>query len=134
MNELKLRPSTAKDIQHLAECLRLDPWHSKEKLEDWVNVCGGLSTVYDVGGPVFHLAFTEEGRTLRLHAQFDPRSSKVRTAHGVIAALGWIGLTAAGKFDRLAFWSESPSMVAFMKELGFKQDGEDYVLALEGTN
>ena len=80
MNELRLRPSTDKDIRHLAECLRIDPWHSREKLESWVNVSGGLSTVYDAGGPLFHLAFTEEGRTLRLHAQFDPRSPKVRTA------------------------------------------------------
>ena len=134
MNDLKLRPSSEKDIRHLAECLRLDPWHSKEKLESWVNVSGGLSTVYDHNGPVFHLAFTEEGRTLRLHAQFDHRSPKVRTAHGVIVALGWIGLTAKGKFDKLAFWSESPSMIDFMRELGFVKEGEDYVLSLQGIN
>ena len=134
MNELKLRPSTDKDIRHLAECLRLDPWHSKEKLESWVNVSGGLSTVFDHSGPVFHMAFTEEGKTLRLHAQFDPRASKLRTAHGVIVALGWIGLTAQGKFDKLAFWSESPNMIEFMRELGFEKEGEDYVLSLQGFN
>jgi hypothetical protein len=133
MNELKLRPSTDKDIKHLAECLRRDPWHRKEKLEDWVNVTGGLSTVYDHEGAIFHLAFTEEGRTLRLHAQFDPRQ-KFKTAHGIVVALGWIGLTAQGKFDKLAIWSESPDMVEFMRRLGFEREGEDFVLPLQRTN
>lgn len=133
MNDLKIRPSTDKDIQHLGECLRLDPWHSREKLESWVNASGGLSTVYDETGAIFHLAFTEEGRTLRLHAQFDYRQ-KFKTAHGIIVALGWIGLTAQGKFDRLALWSESPDMLEFMKRLGFEREGQDYVLPLQRTN
>lgn len=125
-----LRSTNLQDTLHLAECLELDEWHKNEILETWLK--RNLTTFYDEKGPIFHMCFTQEGKTLRLHAQFDPRE-KMRTARGIIFALEQIRRVGMGQgLERLVLWTESPGLARFMGRLGFTKDGEDYVLGLQG--
>ena len=124
-----LRPATESDKLHLVTCFSLDMWHAKEKVENWLN--SDLTTFFDERGPIFHMAFTPEGKSLRMHSQFDPRE-KYRTSKGIIDALAKIKeLAWHCGYTQLVLWSESPSLVAFMEQLGFEKLGEDYVLKLE---
>jgi hypothetical protein len=129
---LHTRKPTEDDLKFLAECHSLDEWHKDgdATVEDWMNCAGGLTAFYDEVGVVFVMAFTEQGRTLRLHSQFDPREH-MRTARNIIRALEIIsGLAVTRGFNTLAIWSKSPKLIEFMKGLGFAKEGEDYVLHL----
>jgi len=124
-----LRAATDSDKLHMAKCFSLDSWHQKEHIESWLN--SHLTTFYDEQGPILHMAFTDEGATIRLHAQFDPLAKR-RTARAIPQVLEMIKRVARENgYTSLALWSESPSLIAFMERLGFKKSGEDYSLALE---
>jgi|SRR5208337_2309663 len=115
-----IRPATAEDCQHLAECLALDEWHKTETPEQWTQCQGGLITFFDEKGPIFHMAFEDElEETLRVHCQFDPRERR-RTALGLLDAFNKVTATAkqSGK-KRIVFKSESPKLIAFLERLGF---------------
>jgi hypothetical protein len=127
---LGTRKSTEADKQHLVECHLLDEWHQDDApVNDWLNAT--LTTFYDSRGPIFHMAFADDkDQTLRMHAQFDPRE-RHRTARAIPAALGYITeLALTTGYQKLALWSKSPKLIAFMQRLGFTQEGEDYVLYL----
>lgn len=127
-----LRPATEEDKLHLAKLFSLDQWHVKEHVEDWLSV--EITTFFDAQGPVFFMAFTDEGKTLRLHSQFNVME-KYRTAKAIPVVLEIIkGVALENGYTRLVFWSESPSMIAFMEKLKFRKQGEDYVLSLEVSN
>jgi hypothetical protein len=127
-----LRPATEADRLHLAKCFGLDQWHAKEHIEDWLSV--ELTTFFDAHGALLHMCFTEEGKSLRLHSQFDPMA-KFRTARAIPEVLQIIANVARENgYTRLVFWSESPSMIAFMEKLKFRKQGEDWILPLEVSN
>jgi hypothetical protein len=124
-----LRPATEEDKLHLAKMFSRDQWHVKEHVEDWLSV--EITTFFDAQGPVFFMAFTDEGKTLRLHSQFNVME-KYRTAKAIPQVLDIIkGVALENGYTRLVFWSESPSMIAFMEKLKFRKQGEDWVLPLE---
>lgn len=127
-----LRPATEADRLHLAKLLSLDQWHQRENVEDWLSV--EITTFLDAHGPIFFMAFTEEGKTLRMHSQFNAME-KYRTAKAIPDALEIIANVARENgYTRLVFWSESPSMIAFMEKLKFRKQGEDWILPLEVSN
>lgn len=127
-----LRAATDADKLHLAKCFSLDEWHRREHIENWMAT--DITTFYDERGPVFHMAFNSEGKSVRLHAQFNPLE-KYRTAKAIPRVLEILkDVAVSGGYDTLCLWSASPGLISLLERLGFKKSGEDYVLTLEAGN
>jgi len=131
---VRVRPPTATDLFHLQRCHEQDEWHRDDAtFEQWITAPGGITTFYDDAGPIFHMAFFLEGKTLRLHAQFDSHGGKFRTARTIIVALDRIErLARENGTQRLAIWTKSPGLEKFMTGLGFVRENEDLILELKG--
>jgi hypothetical protein len=124
-----LRSTTEEDRLHLAKCFSVDEWHQKESVENWLG--SSLTTFFDERGALLHMCFTEEGKTLRLHSQFDPLA-KLRTARAIPQVLEMIkAIAKESGYTELRFWSESPSLIALLEKLRFTKEGEDWILPLE---
>lgn len=127
---LTLRPASTDDLEHLRICLSLDTWHAGETYEQWADCKGGLTTFADDAGPIFHMAFEEEEKTLRVHCQFDPRE-RLRTAKGLRFAFERVtNLARKTGIEKIVFKSESPNLIGFFEKLGFEKEGDDYALQL----
>ena len=138
---MELVPTTQDDLPKIQEWILLDPWH-----KDNLNIAEALLTgngllsfhLRDDEGPLCYVRLDAEGDLVRLAVQFGPEEqvSKSRLISGLLQ----MGIPTVVKFakDRnfkgLIFYSESPTLVAFMKKQKFESVGNDnYQLIFEET-
>lgn len=125
-------------IERLAEWIRADPFHQGSNCEEWATQEDNLIVacwVYDDKGPVMFLRADAEGDKVRLHIQFAPAVdvSQMRQVKAILN--GWprfLDTVTVPGVKGIVFQSISPSLIKFMKRMGFEdsQNENEYVLAV----
>jgi len=127
---LKLELTTQEDLSQISEWTQADEYHRENNLPEWwLTGQGNLSfRLDDDGGPVIYIRL-DEGEFYRLHCQFASYEivSKRRLVAGIFGVFPWLVYYAKSKGAKgLIFSSVSPSLVKFMKKLGFEPSWEHF--------
>lgn len=128
---IKIEPSINSDIEILIRWIKLDIDSTHHNINPlwWLTGNGILSyRIEDSIGITMYVRIDSEDKLMRLHTQFGPESevSKIRVVKSLLWALPKMEL--AGKDFGLigfVFKSVSPSLIEFMKKLGFTPIGND---------
>jgi hypothetical protein len=123
---LKLVPSVESDLPEIGVWIAEDPWHSKMGDDFWLtgSDCFLAAKAVDAMGTVAYTRIEEEENRYRLHTQFAPEYvvSKRRVAAATIEFLQVISdLAKANGKQCLITESRSPSLIAFLKRVGWKE-------------
>lgn len=130
---------TVTTIRRLAEWMKTDPFHQEQEVDPWYRKDGTFLVacwVYDDVGPVMFLRADAEGEYVRLHIQFGPveQISRLRQARAIMK--GWpsfVDTVTVPGVKGIIFNSINPSLVTFMKGMGFEdsKDANEYLLVVQ---
>jgi hypothetical protein len=131
---MKFESSTLEDIQQIQEWTDADEYHHGQNNPAWWITGNGsylAGCIQDDEGTVLYFRFDREDPLLRLNIQFAPieKVSKRRVVQALLGTFSNIEMLArAAQFTGLIFASESPRLILFLDKLGFKQEGENFIL------
>lgn len=122
MVEFKIDASP-KAIERLAGWIQADVYHKDQTIDQWLD--GGLLCcwIYDKDGPVVFMKLELEEHLVRLHTQFAPITEvgKLRVAKTILSSWPRVcSIAQQPDVKGIAFQSTSPTLISFMKKLGFK--------------
>ena len=142
---IKFTPTLLEDQPQIARWSAADPYHCEKAAiagPGWwaMGSSDALAAfcVEDEGGPTMYVRLDQEESLLRVHIQFAPEAEVVRKR--VIKTI-LQGLPVFSSFAKrrgltgLISESTSPSLIEFMKKIGFEllENTNDYVLKFEGN-
>jgi hypothetical protein len=132
---MRMEPSNESDLKQIEDWTIADPWHKIVNPGWWLTGNGLLSfRLDDVEGPLCYVRLDAEDkhRLIRLNTQFAPEEvvSKKRLVLGMLWCLPiLVELSKNLNMKGLIYYSESPSLVAFLqKNFKFETKGDNHTL------
>ena len=122
---MKLTPSTSEDAIQIQQWTDADPWHKGQHDPDWWLTGNGYLSfcLRDDDGPVLYARIDDDGDYMRMSVPFAPEAvvSKKRLIHSIVTVFPKVieGFKTQGK-KGVTFDSESPRLIRFMGQFGFK--------------